>query len=81
MSNSATLLASLHAVDLALKWFPRIVGLRAGELVFDRPAAQVTSAMLHALYATEGRALPLQGDAPAAPLPANVLPLVRPGCA
>ena len=78
-SGGATLVASLHAVDLALKWFPRIVGLRAGELVFDRPAAQVSATMLHALYATEGAALPLQGDAPAAAV-GNVLPLVRPGC-
>jgi phosphonate transport system ATP-binding protein len=80
--RGTTLLASLHAVDLALKWFPRIVGLRAGEVVFDRPAGEVTPAMLHALYANEGAALPLQGDAP--PLPSftasNVLPLLRPGC-
>ena len=81
--TGATLVASLHAVDLALKWFPRIVGLRAGELVFDRPASQVSTTMLHALYATEGAALPLQGEAPAAsvlPPATNVLPLVRPGC-
>jgi phosphonate transport system ATP-binding protein len=76
-----TLVASLHAVDLALKWFPRIVGLRAGELVFDLPAQQVSTAMLHALYATEGSALPRQGDmpSPVAATTDNVLPLVRPG--
>jgi phosphonate transport system ATP-binding protein len=62
--SGATLVASLHAVDLALKWFPRIVGLRAGEVVFDRPAADVTDAMLHALYATEGQMLPVQGGVP-----------------
>ena len=62
--SGATLLASLHAVDLALKWFPRIVGLRAGEVVFDRPAAEVSAAMLHELYATEGAGLPVQGDRP-----------------
>ena len=85
-ATGATLVASLHAVDLALKWFPRIVGLRAGELVFDRPADEVSAAMLHELYATEGAALPLQGRGGpqvAAPLPqeaGNVVPLVRPGC-
>ena len=62
----ATLVASLHAVDLALRWFPRIVGLRGGELVFDRPAAEVTSAMLHDLYAVEGAVLPTQVNDPAA---------------
>ena len=57
----ATLVASLHAVDLALKWFPRIVGMRAGEIVFDLPTAAITGDMLRDLYATEGNALPMQG--------------------
>jgi phosphonate transport system ATP-binding protein len=79
----ATLVASLHAVDLALKWFPRLIGMKHGEIVFDRPTAAVTKAMLHELYATEGRTLPTQGldetgdDARRA---ANVLVLKRSGC-
>jgi phosphonate transport system ATP-binding protein len=77
--SGATLVASLHAVDLALKWFPRIVGLRGGEVAFDRPASEVSATMLHELYATEGQALPLQGEA-AGVSAANVVPLVRPGC-
>ena len=81
-ANRATLVASLHAVDLALKWFPRLIGMKNGEVHFDRPTAAVTSAMLHALYATEGRVLPTQGvdtvdDDLRAP---NVLVLKRPGC-
>ncbi|MCK2088666.1 ATP-binding cassette domain-containing protein [Thauera aromatica] len=63
--SGASLFASLHAVDLALKWFPRIIGLRGGEVVFDLPTARVTDSMLHELYATEGELLPLQArDAP-----------------
>lgn len=62
-ASGTTLVASLHAVDLALKWFPRIVGLRGGELAFDLPAAAVTREHLLALYASEGGALPTQGDA------------------
>ncbi|MGJ7501028.1 phosphonate ABC transporter ATP-binding protein [Variovorax sp. ZT5P49] len=53
-STGATLMASLHAVDLALRWFPRIVGMRNGQVMFDLPAAQVTATMLDALYASEG---------------------------
>ena len=53
-STGATLVASLHAVDLALRWFARIVGMRGGQVMFDLPAAQVTPAMLDALYASEG---------------------------
>lgn len=52
-TTGATLVASLHAVDLALRWFGRIVGLRDGAVVFDLPAAQVTPALLQALYAGE----------------------------
>ena len=59
--RGATLVASLHAVDLALKWFPRLIGMRAGEIAFDLPTGAVTAAMLRDLYATEGRSLPVQG--------------------
>ena len=79
--SGATLLASLHAVDLALKWFPRIVGLRGGEVVFDATTTSVTPQMLHELYATEGATLPTQGVP--VPLPEagrKVVPLARPGC-
>ena len=62
-ATGATLVASLHAVDLALKCFGRIVGMRDGRIVFDAPAADVTQAMLQALYATEGGVLPTQADA------------------
>lgn len=80
-STGATLVASLHAVDLALKWFPRIVGMRAGEVVFDAPTASVTPQMLHDLYATEGAALPTQGTPLALPeASGNVVPLARPVC-
>ncbi|MDH6593263.1 ABC-type phosphate/phosphonate transport system ATPase subunit [Variovorax sp. TBS-050B] len=53
-ATGATLVASLHAVDLALRWFPRVVGMRAGRVVFDVPAGAVDAAMLDALYAGEG---------------------------
>ena len=60
-ASGATLVASLHAVDLALRWFPRIVGMRGGEVVFDATPADISTAMLHELYATEGALLPTQG--------------------
>jgi phosphonate transport system ATP-binding protein len=65
-SRGVTLVASLHAVDLALKWFPRIVGLREGVVVFDSAPVRVSDAMLHDLYATESQTLPTQGNAPLA---------------
>ena len=50
--RDATLICGLHQVEIALLKFGRIIGLRAGGLVFDRPAAQVTAAMIRDLYAT-----------------------------
>jgi len=58
--TGAALVASLHAVDLALRRFGRIVGLRDGRMLFDEPAAAVTPAMLVELYATEGGVPPTQ---------------------
>ncbi|MDG1582325.1 ATP-binding cassette domain-containing protein [Pseudomonas sp. GOM6] len=52
-ANRVTLVASLHAVDLALAHFPRIVGVRNGQIAFDRPAGEVDQALLDALYANE----------------------------
>ncbi|MEP7282238.1 MAG: ATP-binding cassette domain-containing protein [Rubrivivax sp.] len=49
--RGVTLVATLHQVDMALAHFPRIVGLREGQLVFDLPTAEVTPERLHHLYA------------------------------
>ena len=49
--RGATLVATLHHVDMALANFPRIVGLRDGTLAFDLPAAEVTPQRLQDLYA------------------------------
>lgn len=49
-SAGQTLIASMHSVPLALEWFDRVVALRHGQLVFDRPSADVTEGDLAALY-------------------------------
>lgn len=46
----ATLVTTLHQVDVATR-FPRVIGLRDGELQFDLPAQEVTREHLAALYA------------------------------
>ena len=48
--SGATLVVTLHHVEMALAHFPRILGLRHGTLAFDLPAAAVTPQHLHALY-------------------------------
>jgi phosphonate transport system ATP-binding protein len=52
LERGATLVATLHHVDMALAHFPRIVALRDGAVAFDLPAAQVTPALLQELYAS-----------------------------
>jgi phosphonate transport system ATP-binding protein len=62
-ARQATLVTSLHQVDMALAHFPRIVGLRDGQKVFDAPTSAVTPAMLQDLYADHPEEL--SGPAPA----------------
>ena len=78
--RGATLIATLHQVDTALRHFPRIVGLRDGALLFDLPSQDVTSALLNELYAQKlhelsGPALDATNfaNAPAAPAPSAVM--------
>ncbi|MEC4718911.1 ATP-binding cassette domain-containing protein [Noviherbaspirillum sp. CPCC 100848] len=54
-ARRATLVCSLHQVELALAHFPRIVGLRAGRVVFDAPRDAVSEQMIAALYQQAGR--------------------------
>lgn len=73
-ASGATLVASLHAVDLALSCFSRIVGVRDGAVLFDRPANEVDAALLAELYASEGGHLPTQADDLAHRPPASASP-------
>lgn len=56
----ATLVSSLHAVDIALRWFPRIIGIRDGQIIFDLPSSEVSEEILKELYASELGGLPRQ---------------------
>ena len=49
--SGASLVTTLHDVAMALANFPRILGMRDGQLLFDLPSAQVTPERLQALYA------------------------------
>ncbi|MEH7180492.1 phosphonate ABC transporter ATP-binding protein [Neobacillus vireti] len=45
-----TLLASLHSVEYARKYFTRIISLKNGEIFFDLPTEKVTDELLNELY-------------------------------
>jgi phosphonate transport system ATP-binding protein len=65
--RQVTLVATLHQVDMALAHFPRIIGLRDGQLVFDLPSAQVSPERLAHLY--DQYEHELRGEAPPMPSP------------
>ena len=65
--RQVTLVATLHQVDMALAHFPRIIGLRDGQMVFDLPAAQVSPERLAHLY--DQYEHELRGEAPLLPTP------------
>ena len=45
-----TVLINIHHVDLALQYATRVVGIRAGEVVYDGPASAVTDEVLATVY-------------------------------
>ncbi len=65
-ARKATLICSLHQVDMARAHFERIVGLRAGRIVFDLPRAEVSDAMIAALYQNDEANAARHAFAPAA---------------
>jgi len=69
--RGVTLVATLHQVDVATR-FPRVIGLRDGELAFDLPAAEVTQAKLAQLYAQH------EHELTGAPPPAETGPIAAP---
>ena len=46
-----TILINIHHVELALAYADRIIGIRAGKLVYDGPSADVTEDVLNMIYA------------------------------
>lgn len=48
--DKITTLVNLHFIDMASEYADRIIGMRAGEVVFDGPASQVTEATFEEIY-------------------------------
>ena len=55
-----SVLINIHHVDLALKYATRVIGIRAGELVYDGPTANVTQEILDSIY--NGASVPQAGE-------------------
>jgi phosphonate transport system ATP-binding protein len=68
-----TVLVSLHQVGFALRYCPRAIGLKAGKVVFDGPARELTPALLGAIYGADWDELPIGGGD--FPMPGNEVPV------
>lgn len=53
--ENQTLVASLHSVEYARKYFKRIISLKNGEIFFDLPTEKVTDELLSELYQLKGQ--------------------------
>ena len=60
----ATLICTMHDVELGLRLATRVIGVADGRICFDLPPTAVSAAQLDALYGTEGK--PSAASVPAA---------------
>jgi phosphonate transport system ATP-binding protein len=51
--DHCTVVVSLHQVNVAIKYCPRTIALRKGQVVYDGPSERLTPAMLRDLYGAE----------------------------
>jgi phosphonate transport system ATP-binding protein len=81
-----TILVSLHQVEYGMKYCPRTIALKAGEVVYDGPSCELTPDLLNSIYGAESSDLFLPSldqasislrDAEAAPVQSDAL-LTRP---
>ena len=51
-----SILLNIHHVELALEYANRIIGIRAGKIVYDGPSANVNQKVLDAIYGDDSKA-------------------------
>ncbi len=68
--DGSTVVVSLHQVDMALKYCPRVIALHQGQVVYDGAASALTPALLRNLYGMQADEM-LMGE-PASPAPGTV---------
>ncbi|HAX21697.1 MAG TPA: phosphonate ABC transporter ATP-binding protein [Hydrogenophaga sp.] len=72
--DGSTVVVSLHQVDMALKYCPRVIALHQGQVVFDGAASALTPALLRELYGMQADEM-LMGEPQAhAPIPLTTAP-------
>ena len=51
--DGSTVMVSLHQVEVAIKYCPRVVALHQGRVVYDGPSAALTPDLLRELYGVQ----------------------------
>lgn len=62
-SDKITTIVNLHFIDMAMEYADRIIGMRAGEVVFDGPVSEVTDETFEQIYGRTIREDDLRGGA------------------
>jgi phosphonate transport system ATP-binding protein len=60
--DGVTVIVSLHQIEAARRYCPRIVALKAGAVMFDGPGAALTDERLYQIYGGEAALLHAPGD-------------------
>lgn len=71
--DRCTVIVSLHQVEMALKYCPRVIALHQGRVVFDGASSLLTPALLRELYGVDVNEI-LADSPPAVAAPAQVHP-------
>lgn len=53
VEDNITIIANMHHVDMALKYADRVIGINAGEIIFDGPSSEVNEDLLKKIYGRE----------------------------
>ena len=61
--DQITTIVNLHFIDMAMEYADRIIGMRAGEIVFDGPVSEVTEKTFEEIYGRAIREEDLRGGA------------------
>ena len=54
-ARGVTFICTLHQVNMALKFFPRIIGIQEGKIFFDSPTSSIDQSLLMKVYEAENK--------------------------
>jgi phosphonate transport system ATP-binding protein len=74
-TEHATLLVSLHQLDVAIRSCERVIALRNGRICFDGPSSALNGDLLYSIYGGRWAEVLRRAEPSTPPVPSLVLPL------